>query len=242
MKIDYKLSVAFCAVDETSSLENAFRKIESYHAASEYIFILSKTCTEGCLKTVQRLCAREDCRWMFQSGSGLGNAIQDVIENANGTHLLIWPADNGMDTTEFPTMAALSRKNPKSIVTISRWLRKESFQNYGKMRKIVNYLSQKAFSFLYHSDLTDYTVPMQIAPLNLYRSIRWEETGFSFVPEMTFKPLRLGAHFIEIPCKDFGRQGRKSHSNLWELLKYYYVVWRIRWMNLDDIRKEDADK
>ena len=58
----YRLSVVIYAVDETASLERTFRKLDAYHAACEYVFVLSRSCTPACLETVKRLCERSDCR------------------------------------------------------------------------------------------------------------------------------------------------------------------------------------
>ena len=59
---EYRLSVVIWAVDETFSLERTFEKLDRGRLAEEYLFVLSRTCTPACLATVEKLCAREDCR------------------------------------------------------------------------------------------------------------------------------------------------------------------------------------
>ena len=235
---NYRLSVAFCVVDETYALENAYMALWQTGQVDEFIFMLSRSSSKKSLATVIRLCEEKKGVWFYQSGTGLGNAIRDVFDRANGTHLLIWPADNGINTTTFPTMVAFSRANPDSIITVSRWIQKDGFLNYGKLRKVFNCVAQKALSLLFLSKLTDYTNTLQIAPVSLYRSIRWEGKGVDFIPEMVFKPLRLGINFIEIPCQDIGRQEGRSHTSFLQLFKYIPVIWRIRWMKRAAIRKE----
>lgn len=242
MNEDYRLSVVFCAVNESYSLMQAFQKIDSYAAAFEYLFVLSKKSAEKCTETVKEICKKENCSYIIQSGKGLGNAIRDGIKSVTGTHIIFWPADDGMDTASFPEMVGLSMNNPEAIVTVSRWLKKDGFNGYGKIRKIINGVSQRLFAFLYRSDLTDFTNPTQIAPVALYRKINWQGTGFDFIPEMTFKPLRLGCRFIEVPCKNNKREDGSSNSRFFQLIKYYFVILKIMIMKKKDITVSVDDR
>ncbi|MBQ9913039.1 MAG: glycosyltransferase [Clostridia bacterium] len=235
MKEEYKLSIVFCAVNETFSLVDTYTKISSCDCAAEYIFVLSKNASKNCCDTVKELCKNENCNYFVQSGYGLGNAIRNSIDVVNGTHMIVWPADDGMDTDSFPKMVELSIDNPEKIISVSRWLEKNGFEGYGKIRKGINFLSQKIFSLIYSSNLTDFTNPTQIVPVSLYRKIKWQGEGFDFVPEMTFKPLKLGYEFIEVPCKSLKRREGATNSGFFELIKYYYVILKIYCMDLSDI-------
>lgn len=238
MSSDYSLSIVIPAVDETFSLENTFNKLEGNKAACEYIFILSKSCTEGCLKTVQKLCERDDCRWIYQSGKGFGNAIRDSFSEVKGTHIVLWSADEATDISSFPEMLRLSKENPEKIIKISRFLRKDGFEGYGKIKKVINFISQRAFALLYRSDLTEFTNPTQIAPVSVYRKIKWERNDFGFLPEMTFKPIKLGVRFIEVPTKNVVRTEGKSHNNFKGWLMYYYMILKIFITDKKDLLSE----
>ena len=231
----YRLSVVFCAVDETYSLQQAYAALAKDDLVFEFFFILSKNCSAACLETVKRLCCREKCSFFFQSGCGLGNAIRDAFALVRGTHILIWPADDGISTDIFPEMVSLSKRYPDKIISVSRWLKKNSFYGYGTIRKGINYLSQKLFAVLYRSNLTDYTNPTQIAPVSVYRSIKWTGSDFSFIPEMTFKPLRLGYSFLEVPAEDHARSEGKKHGSFFEYVRYYSVILHIRFQKKRDL-------
>ncbi len=235
MNEEYRLSVVFCAVNETCSLNEVYNKISSYGSASEYLFVLSRNASASCFETVKEICKNESCSCIVQKQDGLGCAIREGMESVNGTHMIFWPADDGMETASFPEMVALSKLNPDAIVTVSRWLKKDGMSDYGKIRKMVNFISQKMFAFLYRSDLTDFTNPTQIAPVALYRKIRWQGKGFDLIPEMIFKPLKIGCRFIEVPCKNLKRQEGSSNSRFLELVKYYYVILKIFFMKSKDI-------
>ncbi len=235
----YSLSVAFCATNETESLREVYSKISRYNYADEYIFVLAETATDKCIETVKCICNNLNCRYVFQKSPGLGNAIREAINEANGSHIIIWPADDGMDTESFPEMVSLSEKNPDKIISVSRWLEKNGFDGYGKLRKVINFVSQKCFAFLYKSSLTDFTNPTQIAPLELYRSINWQGQGWNFIPELIFKPLKLGLEFIEVPCKNFKRKEGKSNANFFKLAQYYLIILKIYFMPIKKIKDEE---
>lgn len=236
MREDYKLSFVFCAVNETNSLISCHKKISNYNYATEYLFVLSKNATKDCIQTVKSICKKNNnCRYIFQSDYGLGNAIRNAIDEVKGSHIIIWPADDGMDTESIPKMVELSMNNPKKIISVSRWLKKDGFEGYGRIRKTINYFSQRIFSLLYKSDLTDFTNPTQIAPVSIYRSIKWQGNAWDFIPEMIFKPLKLGCEFIEVPCKNLKRTEGKSNSNFFQLAKYYIIILKIYNMTEDEL-------
>ena len=238
MENEYSLSVVICAVDETFSLERTFRKLDGYGGADEYLFVLSKTCTPECLATVERLCDRPDCRWVYQSAVGFGNAIRDSFGMVRGTHMVVWSADEATDVSSFPEMLRLSKENPEKIVKISRWLHPDGFDGYGRLNKFLNYVSQRAFGLLFRSDLTEFTNPTQIAPVAVYRRIRWQHTGFDFLPEPVFKPLKLGVEFIEVPTKNVPREEGRSHNTFFSHIWYYRTILQIFFTKPEDLVEE----
>lgn len=232
MSDSYKLTVAFCVVDETQLLIDTFQKIKCGFEAFDFIFILSRTSTDAAIETVSNICKLYDnCRYCFQDGYGLGNAIKKAMNFANGTHLIVWPSDDGMDADSFPNMVKCSIENPDKIIKVSRWLRRGDFINYGKIRLLINYISQKLFAVLYNADLTDFTNPTQIAPIDLYRHIQWKNDDFGLIPELVFRPLKAGCDFIEIPCRNTEHRRGKGNSNLFMLIKYYFIILKIRFEN-----------
>ena len=237
MENNYSLSVAFCTINETSSLISAYEKVKGCSCADEYLFIVAKNATEECKKTVEKLCENEKCRFVFQDGYGLGNAIRKSFDEVKGTHLILWPADDDMDINALPQMVRLSKMNPKKIVTVSRWKADKGFEGYGTIRTVINFVSQKAFAILFKSDLTDFTNPTQIAPVSVYRKIKWHGNDFEFMPEMIFKPLKIGCEFIEVPCKGIPRKDGKTNGSFKKFAKYYPVIFKIYKMKPEDVMK-----
>ena len=240
MGSEYMLSVLFCAVDESESLKKCFLQFLQEGMAFEYLFVLAKNHAPQTIETVKAICAEhKNCRYMIQSGYGYGNAIRDAFFEVRGTHMMLWTADGGLSFNSAANMMRTSAEHPDKIVKISRWIGDGAFVNYGALRRLINGVSQKAFARLYRSSLTDFTSPAQIASVEMYRKIRWERNGFDFLPEMIFKPIKLGYEFIEVPCKNLKRTEGKSHSSFLELANYYRVIYNIYRMDIKDILTED---
>lgn len=228
MSAEYRLSVIICAVDESETLKECVAQMRAAVDVFEYVFVLSKNCRPETGETVRALCEADDCRYLIQDAYGYGNAIRNGIDASKGTHMLLWTADGGLEVSSVPKMKEISENDPENIVKVSRWLPGGGFVNYGRFRKFANYISQKAFAVLYGVKLTDFTNGALIAPLDLYRRIRWDNNDFSFIPEMVFKPLRLGVRFTEVPCVNYERREGVSHVSFGMLLKYYLVILKIR--------------
>lgn len=229
MNGELSLSVAIAAYDETDSLREVFRKLDEAGGADEFVFVLARRCSMQCAETVREICREKPyCRYFIQSGYGFGNAVREAIDRVRGTHMLYWTADSGAADPEiFPEMLRLSRLYPDKIVTTSRWLDGEGYRGYSPARRAVNYLSQKMFRLMFRTELTDLTNIIQIAPVRAYRSIRWEQTDFSFNAEMMFKLVKAGYEFIEVPSRNVERTEGRSHTTFFELVKYYPVIFKI---------------
>ena len=84
--------------------------------------------------------------------------------------------------------------------------------------------------------------PTQIVPVPVYRSIRWEQDGFDFLPELIFKPIKLGVPFIEVPGKCLPRKEGKSHSTFRELAMYYIRILHIYRMDRSEILRQEEQR
>ena len=231
------LSVVITAYDETDSLLRVFHALDEIGGADEFLFVLARRCSIPCAETVKQICREKPyCRRIVQSGYGFGNAVREAIDNVRGTHMLYWTADSGAaDPSVFPELLRLYRQYPDKIITTSRWLDGEGYSGYSPVRKLINYASQHTFRLLFRTELTDLTNIIQIAPVDIYRRIRWEQNDFSFNAEMMFKLVKIGCEFIEVPSRNVERTEGKSHTTLRELVKYYPVVFKIFISDKEDI-------
>lgn len=242
MSVFKNVSILIGAVTETNSLRktvDTVLDICNNEDLAEIMICYPDRVTPECFNVINELTARESGVPVvsFMQSLPFMSFIVEMFEKAKGSHCITIDSDLALDLTLIPQMIEGAKKEPDTVFSASRWLEKSDFQGYGKVKNIINYLSQKFLSVLYSSNLTDFTIPMQIAPTELYRSIKFEETNFAILLEMVLKPLRLGYKFTEIPTYCHSRKQGKSSNSPIQLLSYLKVALHVRFMPKNNILK-----
>ena len=167
--------------------------------------------------------------------------VNDTIDVSKGSHCLLLASDMALDLDIVPHLIELAKKEPNIIHSVSRWKKGCKFYGYGKFKRVINFCAQKFLAVLYLRNLTDFTIPVQIAPAELYKSIKFEETGFPFLLEMVLKPIRLGYRFTETPTNCYSRKEGKSSNSFMQTADYLRVALHIRFMKKEDILLDKKD-
>lgn len=236
------VSILIGAVTETDSLRTTVDTVLGlcrHEDLAEIMICYPDRATPECLAVINELTDR-NCDVpiiSFKQSLPFMSFIIEMFDRAKGSHCVSIDSDLALDLNLIPQMIDGAKKEPDTIFSASRWLEKGSFEGYGKIKNIINYLSQKFLSVLYSSNLTDFTIPMQIAPTELYRSIKFEETNFAILLEMVLKPLRLGYRFKELPTACHSRKQGKSSNSTIQLLSYFKVALKIRFTPKEKILK-----
>jgi len=119
------------------------------------------------------------------------------MDAAKGSHTLMMSADLETDPNIVPEFIEMAKKYPEDMTTASRWIVKDAFKGYSKIKLILNFFFQKIFAVFYGTKLTDITFGYRMGPTKLFQSIQWEELKHPFFLETALKPLRLGVPFHE---------------------------------------------
>lgn len=168
-------------------------------------------------------------------------SVNDTIDAARGSHCLLLASDMALDLDTVPVLIEKAKKEPQVIHSVSRWMKGCKFYGYGKVKRIINFFAQKFLAVLFMRNMTDFTIPVQIAPAMLYKSIKFEETRFPFLLEMVLKPIRLGYRFTETPTNCYSRKEGKSSNSTKQTLDYLRVALHIRFMKKEDILLKKKD-
>ncbi len=228
------------AVTEVESLRktvNTLLQVCNHKDLTELIIITSPYTTAESMKTVNEILSM-GCDVpivTFVQKRPRMASVNDGIDAARGSHSILVASDMALDLTTVPIMIERAKKEPDVIHSASRWMKGCKFYDYGKVKLFMNFCAQKFLSVLYWRNLTDFTIPVQIAPTELYQSIRFEETGFPFLLEMVLKPIRLGCKFTEIPTNCYPRTDGKSSNSFKQTFSYLRVALHIRFMRKKDI-------
>jgi len=165
---------------------------------------------------------------------GMGGAMRDALDIAQGSHTIIQNADMALNPSLATKLIECAKERPNEITSVSRYMKGGKIEDgYKKTKLIWNKLSQKYCAFLFQSKLTDYTYLYKICPTEYYHAVNWEELKHPFALETTLKFLRLGIKIREIPGNQFGG----SQSGYAETMLYLPASLRFRFMSKKKILK-----
>lgn len=194
------------------------------------LMVNSKKASRECLEAIKQLSEKYPGKvvGMTQTRPFIGGSIRDGFDTAVSSHIMLLPGDLGVSLDCVPRMIEGAKAQPEAIIKTSRWMKKNCFHEYSKTRKIFNRLAQLFLRVLFLSDLTDFTLPVQIMPTDMYKSIDFQELNFPFLIELVVAPLRLGAKITEIPVHCAGRSEGKSKNSFMQTALYLKTALRIR--------------
>ena len=125
-------------------------------------------------------------------------------------------------------MIELEKKEPRGIVTTSRWMKGGDFRGYNKVKQVCNAIFQKIMSVLFLTRLSDLTFGFRIFPTALLRAIDWKELRHPFFLETSVVPLRLGVPFVQIPANWKPRPEGESQNSFFANFRYFKTAIRVR--------------
>lgn len=240
---DFKVSILTGAVTETESLRETVMTILetcNHSDLAEIIICYPDRVTSECKSVIDELCAMPCDVPVIPYKQKLPRMgfIKELVEISKGSHCITVDSDLALDITLIPEMIRIAKTKPDTIVSASRWMKGGNFSGYNPVKLAVNFAAQKFLSVLFGGNLTDYTIPFQIAPANLYKSINFESNEFPLLLEFVLKPLRLGCEFVEVPTECRGRKQGKSSNSFMQTAKYLSTALHIRFMKKEDIIKK----
>lgn len=172
----------------------------------------------------------------------IGNACREAIEIAQGTHIIIMPADGEIEIEAAARMIELSKEHPDTVITTSRWLNSGSFSGYNKLKLALNFLFNRMMGLMFRTELTDVSNVYQIAPLSTLRALHLTEEKEAFYLECELKLIRAGSKIIEIPCKWSLRDDGKAKAEILKCFSYIGTALRIRFSKHSYIVRGDNDE
>ena len=240
------VSVMMGAVDETDSLRQTVMTVLDiceHKDLKEIIIGYSQHVTKESRAVVDELAAMDSdipIVTFEQKRKGISGLV-DMIDIARGSHCILVASDMALDLECINKMIRGAKETGGDvIISSSRWLDGCSFYGYSKIKHLVNYMAQKFLAVLFGADITDFTIPYQIAPTELYQSIEFENEGFPILIEMVLKPLRLGYDFREVPTNCYSRKQGKSKNSVKQTVMYLGTALHIRIMKKSSILKKDC--
>jgi glycosyltransferase involved in cell wall biosynthesis len=240
----FSASIILPVINETFSLEQTLEIVSSGNDSDiiEYIIVVCNKTTKQSREIIRKLLGkyRDKLLVIEQKLPFLGGAIRDAFDVCKGSHVVMMASDMETDPYLVRELIKLSKQNPGTIITATRWKTKGGFEGYSPVKFVFNWIFQSVFSLLYRTHLSDMTYGYRIFPTQLVQGINWEELRHPFLFETIVKPLRLGTKVIEIPTKWEARKEGESQNPFFRNFEYFRTGIKSLFYSKERILKQNS--
>ena len=229
-----KLSVIIPVYNEVKTINEIIKKVLEVNVEYKEIIIVDDHSNDGTNKIIEKFKENNLIKIIrHEKNMGKGAAIITAIPLLTGDYVIIQDADLEYDPEDYVKFMNLININ-KDIKVLygSRVLgRKKMEKKFAVVFRIfANFILTKLSNFLNRQKLTDAHTCYKLFKSDLFKSIKLEESDFSFCPEITTKISLLKIDIFEIPINYNGRtydQGKKIVASdglkaIWTLIKYRF--------------------
>jgi len=242
-----RLLIFIGAVNEESQLEQTVRGLAAAcspaHVASLMVS-LAPMATEGCIRTAEALedvsapIPIEIYRQPVLDCPFSANALLDTRPDI--THVMFLASDYDVESATVAGMIARAAQDCDTVYKLSRNLRGGRFSAEYPFGMVASY---RLFTLLlrigFFSRITDPAFFCMVAPVRLFRAVRFREKSVIFGVEWAFTLLRARAPTAELPAVQLPRTEGAGSSTPLGRLRYVRLAARARFAPLKDIWDEE---
>ena len=229
-----KLTIIIPAYNEIKTIQDIINKIFNIKIEKQIILVDDHS-SDGTKEVIQKNKDKIDKIIFHDINKGKGSAIKSAQEFVQGEYVVIQDADLEYDPNDLISLLFEIENKRSKVVYGSRVLnniQNKKSQNFSHgMRIFGNIFLTKLSNLINKQNLTDAHTCYKMFKSNLFKSIKLEESGFSFCPEITTKISLLDIEISEIAINYNGRsyqQGKKIKAidglkAIWTLIKYKFL-------------------
>lgn len=162
------------------------------------------------------------------TGPGVGRALQEGMKLAQGEYVAIMSGDLETEPEAVDRMYRKAIETNADVVVGNRWLKGGGFQNYDKLKLVLNWIFQKIFKVIYRTHIGDLTYGFKLLRKHVINAIEWESAFHEIYIETTVKPLKKGFHLEQVPTVWIGRREGESVNTFWRNFGYVKLAWRVQ--------------
>ncbi len=176
---------------ESESLPKVLEELENYKF--QKIIILEEKDTET-IRSIKNY----NCKIIFQSGKGYGNALIEGINTADTKHLCIFNADGSFDPKYLDKMLSLCEESYEFIFC-SRYLKEGGSEDDTIITLIGNYIFSKLGRIFFSLKTSDILYTYILGKTNSFKSLNLKSNDFSLCVEIPINIKKKGLSYTDIP-------------------------------------------
>jgi len=200
------LTLIIPAKFEKESLPDVLSELSKYNL--NIIIILEKTDDET-IKSVEGF----NCKIIFQSNKGYGDALILGIKNVETDYFCIFNADGSFDPAEIQGMINLLTADNTDLVFGSRYEKNSSSDDDTVVTLIGNYIFSFLGKILFKLPITDILYTFVLGKTDKVKKLELKSKDFAFCVELPIKSHKKGLKILSIPSHERSRIAGKKKVN-----------------------------
>ena len=185
------LTLIIPAKHEEESLPQVLNEIKDYECS--VIIILE----ESDIKTINSV-KNFNCRILYQSGNGFGNALIEGMNSSKTEYTCIFNADGSFDPKYLKEMLNLCKDN-RDFVFASRYMKEGGSDDDTFLTKIGNFIFSTIGNIFFSLNLSDILYTYLLGKTESFKKLDLKSNDFCLCVEMPIKAKRLGMNIIDTP-------------------------------------------
>jgi len=206
------LTLIIPAKDEAESLPEVLKELKDFRCNT--IIILEET-DKVTIESIKNF----NCKIVFQSGNGYGNALIDGIKNVETEYLCIFNADGSFKPTDLNKMLKICENN-KDFVFASRYMKEGGSDDDTTLTKIGNFMFSLIGNIFFSLKLSDILYTYLLGKTEAFKKLNLKSNDFCLCVEMPIKAKKQNMKMIDTPSFERKRiAGKKKVSEFRDGLK-----------------------
>jgi len=239
------LSLVIPLYDEESNVQNVTDELVellSSHCINFEIVLVNNGSHDGTDREIDRMMQIHGnviVKAVVPKNKGYGWGIINGLKVCRGRFVGFTVGDSQVGAVETVRIYDTAKNNPANIVKAFRSIRHD-----GIYRKILSYVYNGLFCFLYQIDVRDVNGVPMIFQAEFLKSLDLKSKQWFINAEILVKLTRLGCKVIELPVESKKRATGRSKVSLstiwklfWDLIRFRFGSefrrWKCRWEVMD---------
>jgi len=227
-----RISVIIPVYNEENTIAEILRRVDKVGVAYEVI-VVDDGSTDKTREILSKIKTPKNLKIIFhKKNKGKGAAIKTGLKNISGEIVIIQDADLEYNPKEYKKLMKPIIEGKSKVVYGTRI----NVAKRGIYSNIWFYLGGLTLSLLANSlyglSITDEPTGYKVFEAEVLKSLKLENNGFDFCPEVTAKVAKAGYKIYEVPISYKPRsfsEGKKIRPKdgfiaIWTLLKYKFLA------------------
>ena len=214
------LTLIVPAKNESESLPEVLKEIKNYEC--KIIVILE----ESDIKTIE-VAKNFNCKIVYQSDKGYGNALIDGINNVETEYLCIFNADGSFNPKYLNEMLNTC-KNNLDFVFASRYMHGGGSDDDTFLTKVGNFIFSGIGNIFFSLKLSDILYTFLLGKTESFKKLKLKSKDFCLCVEMPIKAKKNKMSFIDLPSYERKRiAGKKKVNEFRDGFKILFYMIKI---------------